>query len=409
ERRTPGVFRKIADTFKSEGMRIFIGATLLFISIFMTIAVISHFHTGAHDQSAASNLTMSEIAERPQIIENATGGFGAWLSKVLLCDALGLGSLVLIVYLWVMALGLFGVRKCTFWGTTFRFLLLAVTISVVLGLITFNWKTEIYWGGNHGHYVNKFLLDRTTWIGALMVSALLVIAVCCVYINELRQLWKKWRASVERRRLQDELRRERQRELDRLEEEELADREEQLRRQQQEAEEKAAEAATHETKSTTLSIKSIADKFTIPKDEDEPRKDTSTSQAAPPVSDKTGSTEFVINPPVEISQADNASVTDDGVMFVIDPVSSTVSPAVDNDVDTDRPTIPSSAKRPDPDITNVANTPTIPTTGTENETSVLDDNFSINAPTIEDAIEITNEPEHATGPYDHRAELSRYK
>ncbi|MDE6693883.1 MAG: DNA translocase FtsK, partial [Muribaculaceae bacterium] len=28
---------------------------------------------------------------------------------------------------------------------------------------------------------------------------------------------------------------------------------------------------------------------------------------------------------------------------------------------------------------------------------------------IEEAIEITNEPEHATGPYDHRAELSRYK
>ncbi len=393
ERTTPKVFKKISDTFTSEGMRIFIGTALLFISIFMTIAVISHFHSGAHDQSVTNNLTISQIAEQPNIIENTAGGFGAWLSKVLLCDALGLGSLVLIVYLWVMALNLFGVRKCQFWGTTFRCLLVAVAISVVLGLVTFNWKTEIYWGGNHGHYVNKYLLERTTWIGALMVSALLVVAVCCVYINELRQIWKKWRASVERRRLQDELRRERQRELDRLEEEERVEREQELQKQrQQQTLEREAAVMEPQKKSTTLSIKSIAEKFTISKGEEAPHKHQDDVQPSrpqvAPVRDK--DPEFVINTPASPApEPAEPTVPNDDVMFVIDPENNSTPPATEDDMGKEMADIPATA-----------NNGTI---------STIDDNFSITVPTIEEAVDIPAEPEHATGPYDHRAELSRYK
>lgn len=389
EKTGPGIFKKIANACSSEGMRIFIGTALLFISIFMTIAVISHFHTGAQDQSSATHLTIAQMADEPQNIENTAGGFGAWLSKVLLCDALGLGSLVLIVYLWLMALNLFGVRKCQFWGTTFRCLLMAVTISIVLGLATYNWKTEIYWGGNHGHYVNKFLLERATWIGAVLVSALLVVAVCCVYINELRHVWKKWRASVERRRLQDELRRERQRELDRLEEEERADIEQQQHQQPSEAVQEPAQSP--QKKSSTLSIKSITEKFSIPGgDEAKPHKKD--EEAAPQPAKEENRTEkkqadFVINPPAAPeSQPGKATQAEDEVIFVIDP---------DN---------------PEDRISD--DTPGIDSDTTENtgvEEPAIGGNFSITAPTIEEAEEIVTEPEHSTGPYDHRAELSRFR
>lgn len=406
ERRMPKVFTKIHDTFTSEGMRMFIGAALLFISIFMTIAVISHFHSGAHDQSVTTNLTISQIAEQPQIIENTAGGFGAWLSKVLLCDALGLGSLVLIVYLWIMALNLFGVRKCQFWGTTFRCLLVAVAISVVLGLITFNWKTETYWGGNHGHYVNKFLLERTTWIGALMVSALLVVAVCCVYINELRRIWKKWRASVERRRLQDELRRERQRELDRLEDEERAERERDLQQQKrQQQAEREADANDSQKKSTTLSIKSIAEKFAIPRGETpaDKRKEEAPATQTISVPETPGDTDFVINAP---AQANTPAGEEDDVMFVIDPENSGSTTPTPEDSDMGAEAALTAAATTD---ATTATTTKAAATTTNAMLPTNDDNFSITAPTIEEAVDIPTEPEHATGPYDHRAELSRYR
>lgn len=385
EKNGSNIFKKISDLFTSEGMRLFIGASLLFISIFMTIAVISHFHTGAHDQSVVTHLTMDQIAEQPQSIDNTAGGFGAWLSKALLCDALGLGSLVLIVYLWLMALNLFGVRKCQFWGTTFRCLLVAVCISVVLGLVTYNWKTEVFWGGNHGHYVNRYLMERTTWIGAVMVSVLLIIAVCCVYINELRIIWKKWRASVERRRLQDELRRERQRELDRLEEEELAD--------QQKAEEEEEEYNL-----TSNEVDFHVDSPEIFFEDEEETE--SQFQEEQPQADNNA--EFMVRPPIKAEPEYEEKESDEDVMFMIDPES-------DNEA--------TAQKNVGPDIMNPSKTesPKAPVINIpsddfdEIDISEPTETFTVNAPTIEEATELTQQPEHATGPYDHRAELSRYK
>lgn len=392
-------FRKIADTFSSEGMRLFIGASLLFISIFMTIAVISHFRTGAHDQSVVSHLTMDQIASQPNAIDNTTGGFGAWLSKALLCDALGLGSLVLIVYLWLMALNLFGVRKCQFWGTTFRCLLVAVCISVVLGLVTYNWKTEIYWGGNHGHYINRYLLERATWIGAVMVSILLIIAVCCVYINELRRLWKKWRANVQRRRLQEELRRERQRELDRLEEEELAD------------QRQAMEEIENETSSDDDN-KVVAPEIKFGYDQEVSKPERPHEQ---PQTDN--GSEFVVRRPVIRDKQNEVkkNVADEEVIFMIDPetgmgTDDTRYEKKDTGTDNSRTVAEDSTDQTNKTSAEPSKQEIIEdTTIFKEERPVSDDKFTISAPTIEEATVISTEPAHATGPYDHRAELSRYK
>lgn len=387
------LFKKISDIFSSEGMRLFIGASLLFISIFMTIAVISHFRAGAHDQSVVTNLTMDQIANQPQAIDNTAGGFGAWLSKALLCDALGLGSLVLIVYLWLMALNLFGVRKCQFWGTTFRCLLVAVSISIVIGLVTYNWRTEIYWGGNHGHYVNRYLLERTTWIGAVMVSVLLIIAVCCVYINELRRLWKKWRANIERRRLQDELRRERQRELDKLEEEERADMVESLENEENDTQ---SEEDVHIMITPGVGFQN--------------NQEDSVSISSNGSNTNNKEAEFVVKRPVinELPSNDEKAEEDSEVIFTIDP-DNIQETQIKNEITSTKSNVTT------PDFTdNIKDIGREEHSAQQNyeaargENTNADDNFTITAPKIEEATVLTHQPQHAMGQYDHRAELSRY-
>ena len=356
---------------KSENMRIFVALTLAVTSIFMVISLVSHFISGAHDQSAAANMDLNEISKQPSIIDNFAGGIGAKIAKILLCDTLGLGSIVLIVYMWAISLHLLNLRKCKFWSTTFRCLLLSITISLVLGLVTYNYESEIFWGGNHGHYINEYLMSVSTWIGAVCVSLILVIAVCCVYLNELRILWKKCKAAAERHRLQEELRRQRQRELERIEEDEREKKAEKAR-------DTSAEAANApaEKNSVMDSLKSMAERFRPNKasvKDTESTADARANAAANPAA-SVPTAASTPNRPVRVASTSyNVNIDidrEDENMLVIDPDAKSTAQVI---------------------------------TG-------RDETFSVVAPTIEEASQddAVEETVVDNGLYDHRAELSRY-
>lgn len=198
--------------FKSDGMRLFLGIALMLMCVFIGIAVLSHLKFGAYDQSYAQNLTPAQMGHVSDV-KNTAGPFGAWLSHVLMSDTFGLGSLALIVYAWILAMSIMGFMKCNFWSLTFKTLLVTVAASVVLGLVTYNSATSFHWGGYHGRFVNEFLMRHTTVLGAILVSILLVAAVACVYLAELKSAFNKWRDKANRIRLQEQLKREKKREL----------------------------------------------------------------------------------------------------------------------------------------------------------------------------------------------------
>lgn len=200
--------------FKDRGTRVFIGGALLLVSVFVLIAFASFYSKGAIDQSEVVNASVGALGSEAAPVENVAGGWGAWLSQILFADALGLGSLVFFVYLWLLAFSLFGIKKCRFWSLTFKTLLVAITVSTVAGLVTYTAATEICWGGVHGRYLNKFLIEHATVLGALIVSALLALAVTCVYLNELIEAWRKGRSAVARIRARQELATRRSRTLD---------------------------------------------------------------------------------------------------------------------------------------------------------------------------------------------------
>lgn len=205
-----GVVKILTD----DRLRVFLGVGLMLLCIFIIIAFVSHVRTGALDQSRVMNSTLAEMAQVPGEIHNAGGGFGAWLSHTLLCDALGLGSIVLVAYTALLALALLGIKKISFWSLTFKTLLLSITISLVLGLVFYDTPSVLKWGGNHGHYVNKFLIDHSTILGALCVSVLMTAAVVCVYLHELQAAIKRMRESKRLHSLQEQLKKQKKRELE---------------------------------------------------------------------------------------------------------------------------------------------------------------------------------------------------
>ena len=53
-----------------------------------------------------------------------------------------------------------------------------------------------FWGGNHGHLVNEFLITNTGWWGAIGVNMLLVAAVALVFLRELQTAYEAYRNRV---------------------------------------------------------------------------------------------------------------------------------------------------------------------------------------------------------------------
>lgn len=194
---------------RNKSWRIFLGTVCGLAGVVILLMLLSHLGNGAHDQSAATSMSIEQMAAKPGSTENIGGGLGAWLSNALFTDALGLGSIVMTLYLLVLAIGFFGVKRIKFWSLTFKSLLLAITTSIVVGLVTFNAQTAISLGGTHGHEVNAYLLHIGGPIVAVALSILLLVTVVCVYLNDILRFAHKCAEIRRRYRLTHAINRER--------------------------------------------------------------------------------------------------------------------------------------------------------------------------------------------------------
>ena len=218
----------IVKFFRDKRLHAVLGVALVFVAVYISVAAISFFRSGAEDQSAVTSRTLAEITSQGMEVENAAGPVGARLAQSVIVEGLGLGSIALIAYMILLGLSLMGLRKMSFWSLTFKTLLVAICTSVVLGLFSLWVGTDYNLGGYHGQYVNLWLVANCDWIGAALVSAFAIVSVFYVYINDIYVLLSRYRAMRRARREKaEQLRYEREEDRQRVREAmELADRRE---------------------------------------------------------------------------------------------------------------------------------------------------------------------------------------
>ncbi|MDO4320749.1 MAG: DNA translocase FtsK [Bacteroidales bacterium] len=179
-------YNPVIEFFRSPRTRHTLGVILTVLSVVMLIVTFNYLKNGAADQSLVAGRSISEIANSGQTVETAGGPAGSKLAHLLLVDGLGLGSLVMVVYTGVLGLSLFGLMRCRFWAFTFRCLFTAISLSIILGLFTYNFESTINWGGNHGHYVNQWMYHVSDAVGAYALSVMLIGLLTVMYINQIR-------------------------------------------------------------------------------------------------------------------------------------------------------------------------------------------------------------------------------
>lgn len=164
------------------------GIALILVAAYLLIAAMSYFSTAADDQSKLNNLTVEQMINQGLTVDNVAGPAGAVAAHLLLTHGLGVGSLVLVVYLALLGLSLIGVKKnLHFWSLTLKCLVSAIGASLITGLLDlyFNFESVFPYGGYHGRYINLWLIARIQWIGAIGVSLVLASILIYMYINDL--------------------------------------------------------------------------------------------------------------------------------------------------------------------------------------------------------------------------------
>ena len=113
-----------------------------------------------------------------------------------------------------------------------------MALSIICGLVTYEFASPVYWGGRHGHLLNDRLITLTGIWGALGISIIMGGLVIILYLTELKRIYGVASQGI---RTYNERQAQRRAERERIREAEEAER--LAREAAEEAERKAAEAA----------------------------------------------------------------------------------------------------------------------------------------------------------------------
>ncbi len=177
----PSIIHKVGEAWRNETARFIIGLVLVIFSIYLLLAFISFFFTGAADQSILDSGDAADLVSVDNGVRNYAGSRGAQLANYLINDCFGLASFFILAFLVMAGLKLMKVRKVRLWRWFMGCALLLVWFSVFFGFAfcSFYADSFIYPGGMHGYNVSRWLESQ---IGTPGVWMLLLVTALCFFI-----------------------------------------------------------------------------------------------------------------------------------------------------------------------------------------------------------------------------------
>lgn len=199
----------VVSFFTDGRLTMFIGGFLLVVAVYAIVSLISFFAVGTDDQSLTHSLDFEQMVSRSESVRNVGGPLGARLADLLISGSFGIGSIAIVIYVALLGLSLVGLRKVNILSLTFKTLITVIAVSIVLGMVTFNFATPFYWGGIHGMRINQWLYNVTGVWGMLGVSVVMMSALVFLFLKQISDMFKwskravaRWRVSVRERKLQ---------------------------------------------------------------------------------------------------------------------------------------------------------------------------------------------------------------
>ena len=167
------------------------------VSVLMCLSFIANNEV---DQDVTMGRTPTEIVTAGDVVANAGNAVGAKVAHFLMVDTLGVGSLAIAVYIFILGLSFMGLMKISFWKLSFRCFFTAAAVSLIVGLFSLNAATTFPPGGYHGQWINQYIIDYAGELTAYAVTLTLAGLLVAVYLEPLKALVHGVGAVIPRRR-----------------------------------------------------------------------------------------------------------------------------------------------------------------------------------------------------------------
>ena len=172
------------EFLKNERFHFIIGVIIAFAGIFMLLAIISFFFTGAADQSKVLNRSFFELIRSgaPEV-DNWTGAGGAYIAEMLVNDWFGVFSALIPLFLIYIGLLIMRVSDFSFlkalFITAFGLICGSITSAFIMDRIIPD--SHVKWGGAHGTEIEQILENSVGWPGVVLLILLFILIIAVIF------------------------------------------------------------------------------------------------------------------------------------------------------------------------------------------------------------------------------------
>ncbi|MBP1676250.1 MAG: spoIIIE [Bacteroidetes bacterium] len=164
-------FQDLKAFLTDDRTRFILGIVILLGVLYLTLAFISYFFTGAADQSKM-DLSLGELRQLRTDIQNWTSVTGAVLAENFIHRWFGVSSFAILVFGCIVGLRMLKVKAPSLWKSFFHAAFWLIWLSVMLGFVVNPFVKEwIFFapGGQHGEAVSRWISSYVGYPGTLMI------------------------------------------------------------------------------------------------------------------------------------------------------------------------------------------------------------------------------------------------
>lgn len=176
-----GKLHSIKLFFTNERTRFVTGLIIMFFTLYIGLALLSFFFTGAADQSKIENVPLGDLLANRGSVANWTGVRGAYISDLLMNRWFGISSFMILFFFASWGAKLMNLKRIALFR---RFLFSAVmliwgSVFCAFFFIKGYEDTFIYLGGQHGYYISEMLVNNIGIPGTLLllIGSFLIISI----------------------------------------------------------------------------------------------------------------------------------------------------------------------------------------------------------------------------------------
>ena len=162
------------DIFHNEKLNFVLGCILVCVAIYLILAFISYFSTGAADQSLIEDPRDGEVMNAHHEFSNTCGSVGAYASWYFIKRCFGLPAFLIPVFILLLGTNLIRAFKVNLlkWFLSLMVLMIWSSISLAKFLAPFMTDACFNPGGDHGAYICQYIENL---VGAPGLTALIIL------------------------------------------------------------------------------------------------------------------------------------------------------------------------------------------------------------------------------------------